>query len=72
MVTPIASLTVPIAVVSVMPVIITPIVIPMIIVSRRGEQGSDKGSEHGKSYQYPFHSCFDAGKLSCVRNGALP
>ena len=57
-VTPIASLTVPIAVVIMMPVIIIPVVIPMILVSRRGERGSDEGSKHGKSYQYPFHACF--------------
>jgi hypothetical protein len=71
-VTPIASFTVPIAVVIRVPVIIMPVVIPMILVSRRGERDSDEGSKHDKSYQYPFHFCFDSGKPSCVRNGALP
>jgi hypothetical protein len=35
MVTPIASLTVPVAVVIMMPVTIIPVVIPMILVSQR-------------------------------------
>jgi hypothetical protein len=47
MVTPIASLTVPIAVVIMIPVTIIPVVIPMILDSRRGERGSDEGSKHG-------------------------
>ena len=57
-VTPVASLTVPIAVMIMMPVIIIPITIAMILVSRGGERSSDEGSKHGKSYQYPFHACF--------------
>ena len=69
--TPIASLAVPIAVVIMMPVNI-PVVIPMILVSRRGERGSDQRSKHGKSYQYPFHTCSDTGTPSCVRIDALP
>ena len=35
-----------------------PIVIAMIVVSRGGERSSDDGSKHGKSYQYPLHTCF--------------
>lgn len=72
MVPPIASLTVPIAVVIMVPVTIIPVVIPMILVSQRGKRGPDEGSKHGKSYQYPFLSCFDAGRPSCVRSDALP
>jgi hypothetical protein len=49
-VTPIASFTVPIAVVIMMPVTIIPVVIPMILVSRRGERGSDNGCKYGKSF----------------------
>jgi hypothetical protein len=72
MVTPIASLTVPVAVVIMMPVTIIPVVIPMILVSQRDERCSDEGSKHGESYQYAFHSCFDNGKPASVRNDALP
>ncbi len=66
-ITPIASLTVPVAVMIMMPVTIIPVGIPMISVSRRDGRGADQGSRHGKSYQYPFipvltresHSAFE-------------